>query len=228
MLSQRKLQNVLMISVFVFVGLLLIVSNCLAQNGTWNQKANIPTARLFASSCELEGKVYVIGGAQSLNSSLNTIDVYDPATDTWDTTKTDMPTARAELCVATVNGKIYAIGGTTSHNGPTIFGTVEEYNPTTDSWDTNKQPMPTARKGTACAVIDNKIYVAGGSAASFNPSNILEVYDPATDNWTPKANMLAARYYPQGAVLNDTFYVSGGIIGSPWTGQIEVQKYDPT
>ena len=79
MLLQRKLQSVLIISVFVFVGLLLMVSNCLAQNGTWNQKANIPTARLFASSCELDGKIYVIGGAQTLNSSLNTMVVYDPA-----------------------------------------------------------------------------------------------------------------------------------------------------
>ena len=40
--------------------------------------------------------------------------------------------------------------------------------------------------------------------------------------------MLAARYALSGAVLNDTFYDSGGLIGSPWTGQIAVQKYDPT
>jgi hypothetical protein len=56
----------------------------------------------------------------------------------------------------------------------------------------------------------------------------LEIYDPATDTWTTKANMSVARLYPQGVVLNDTFYVSGGLIGSPWTGQKTVQKYDPT
>lgn len=228
MLLKRKLQNVLMINSSVFVGLLLMVSNCLAQNGTWTQKADIPTARLFASSCELDGKIYVIGGAQTLNSSLSTMEVYDPATDTWDVTKADMPTARAELCVAAVNGKIYAFGGTESFNGTTIFGVVEEYDPLTDTWDTNKQPMPNPRKGATCGVINNKIYVAGG-ALNPNPigANKLEVYDPATDTWTQKAFMLAARYYPQCAVLSDTLYVIGGLSGSPWTGKKTVQKYDP-
>lgn len=229
MLLKRKLQNTLRINACVFAGLLLMVPTCLAQNhnGTWTQKANIPTARWGASSCELDNKIYVIGGAQSSNSGLGTTEVYDPATDTWDITKTDMPTARTELCVVAVNGKIYAIGGASSHEGSTL-GIVEVYDPLTDSWDTARA-MPTPRKGTAYGVINNKIYVAGGTAvAGFTSSKILEVYDPETDNWTQKANMLAARYYPQGTVLNDTFYVSGGLTGAPWTGQKTVQQYDPT
>ena len=223
---QRKLQNVFMLN--VFVGLLLMVSISLAQSGTWTPKANIPTARFMASSCELNGKIYVIGGCKTLSSSLNTMEVYDPVTDTWDATKEDMLTARVELCVAVVNGKIYAIGGSPFHNGGTALGMVEEYDPLNDSWIT-KSPMPTARKGAACGVINNKIYVAGGSssASGYAASNKLEVYDPATDTWTTLAIMLAARYAPMGAVLNDTLYVSGGLLGySPWTGQTAVQRYD--
>jgi len=225
----RERQNVFLIVALTFLGLLVNVSIGLAQEDSWDRKADIPTARCFASSCEINGKIYVIGGGKTIYSRLDIMEIYDPATDTWDTTKTDMPTARAELCVAAVNGKIYAIGGTQSHMGTTIFGVVEEYDPETDSWDTNKQPMPTARKGIACGVINNKIYVAGGTANSdYTPSKILEVYDPATDTWTSKANMIAARYYPEGAVLIDTFYVSGGLVASPWTGQIALQKYDAT
>ena len=228
MLLQRKLQNLFFIGVTALLGLLFIVSMGLTQVGSCNQEADIPTARCFASSCELNGKIYVIGGGQNASSCLNTMEVYDPATDNWDTTKADMPTARAELCVAAVNGKIYAIGGAYAHSGSTL-GMVEVYDPVTDTWDTNKQPMPTARKGAACGIINDKIYIAGGTAVSnWVPSDKLEMYDPATDTWTSKANMLAARYEPEGAVINDTFYVSGGLIGSPWTGQLAVQKYDPT
>jgi N-acetylneuraminic acid mutarotase len=224
---QRKLQNVFLIVALTILGLLVNVSTSLAQGGSWIQMTDIPTARLMASSCELNGKIYVIGGGKTLVSSLNTMEVYDPVTDTWDTTKADMLTARVELCVAVVNGKIYAIGGSPFHNGGTALGMVEEYDPLTDSWIT-KSPMLTARKGAACGVINNKIYIAGGSASVYVGSNILEVYDPATDTWTSGAIMLAARYVPQGAVLNDTFYVSGGLIGySPWTGQKTVQRYDP-
>jgi N-acetylneuraminic acid mutarotase len=225
MLFQKKLQNLFLFK--VFMGLLLLVSFCFAQSGTWTPKASIPTPRCFAGSCELNGKIYVIGGSQTTSSSLNVMEVYDPVTDTWDTTKTPMPTARAELCVAAVSGKIYAIGGATSHAGSPL-GMVQEYDPQTDTWNTNKQPMPTARMGAAYGVLNNKIYVAGGSPGPNHvSSDILEIYDPATDKWTTGGNMLAARYSPQGTVLNDTFFVIGGLIGSPWTGQSEVQKYDP-
>jgi poly(3-hydroxybutyrate) depolymerase/N-acetylneuraminic acid mutarotase len=206
---------------------LQIVTAGPAQSGAWVKKEDIPTARCFASSCELNGKIYVIGGGQTIDSRLDVMEVYDQATDTWDTTKTAMPTARAELCVAAVNGKIYAIGGAYSHSGSTL-GMVEVYDPQTDTWDTDKTPMPTARKGAACAVMNNKIYVAGGSAeTNFTPSNKLEIYDPATDEWTSGSDMLAGRYDTEGAVVNDTFYVIGGLIGAPWTGQGAVQKYDP-
>jgi N-acetylneuraminic acid mutarotase len=205
-----------------------VISTGFSQPGSWNQKATIPTARCFAASCELNGKIYVIGGGKTTSSRLNAMEVYDPSNNTWDTTKTDMPTARVELCVAAISGKIYVIGGATAHSGSPL-GMVEEYDPLTGSWDTNKTPMPTARKGAAYGVIHDKIYIAGGSAdANYTPSNILEIYDPATDTWTSGASMLAGRYYPQGAVLNDTLYVIGGLIGSPWTGQTLVQKYDPT
>ena len=224
MLFQEKLHNLFLIK--VFMGLLLLVSFCFAQSGTWTPKASIPTPRCFAGSCELNGKIYVIGGSQTTSSSLNVMEVYDPITDTWDTTKTDMPTAREELCVAAVGGKIYAIGGATAHAGSPL-GMVEEYDPQTDTWNTNKQPMPTARMGAAYGVINNKIYVAGGSPGPNLASDKLEIYDPAIDQWATGANLLAARYETEGAVLNDTLYVIGGLIGPPWTGQPHVQKYDP-
>ena len=193
----------------------------------WTQRNNMPTARYQTASCELDGKIYVIGGSASLYSSMKIIEVYDPVSDTWDNTKTDMPTARVELCVAVVTGKIYAIGGATSHNGSPL-GMVEVYDPNTDTWDDTKESMPTPRKGAAVGVINNKIYVAGGSAYSnFSPSDKLEIYDPVTDNWTSGTNMLTALYELEGAVVNDKFYVIGGLIGYPWIGQTTVQKYDP-
>ena len=226
MLIQRMLQNVFIINVFAFVALFLMVSIGLAQDSAWVKKESMPTRRCFASSCELNGKIYVLGGAIGISSRLNVMEVYDPATNTWDTTKAPMPTARVELCVAAVNGKIYAIGGGYSNDGVPL-GMVEEYDPENDTWDKDKTPMPTARKGAAYGVFNNKIYVAGGTLFYYNPSDKLEIYDPATDEWTSGADMLAGRYDPEGAVLNDTFYVIGGLIGVPWTGQGAVQKYDP-
>jgi hypothetical protein len=198
----------------------------------WTQKADIPTARSFLSSCTLDSLIYVIGGTESTNPygpSVGTMEVYDPILDSWDTTKAPMPTSREQLGSCAVNGKIYTIGGAPNHGGSPL-GTVEEYDPSTDMWST-KTPMPTPRYGCAYGVIDNKIYVAGGTVDNnFTASNKLEIYDPETDTWDiTKAPMLIAMYQPQGAVINDKFYVIGGLLGTPpYTGQKTVQMYDPT
>jgi N-acetylneuraminic acid mutarotase len=204
---------------------------CLTTFAQWTQKADIPTARCLTASCTLDGKIYVIGGTESTSPdgpSVGTMEIYDPFTDSWDTTKAPMPTSRVELGACAVSGKIYAIGGAYDHSA-TTYGMVEEYDPSTNLWNTSKEPMPTPRKGAAYGVIDNKIYVAGGSAVhNWVASNKLEIYDPATDTWVDTlATMMYAMYEPEGAVINDKFYVIGGLIGSPWTGQETVQMYDP-
>ncbi|MFV1977599.1 MAG: hypothetical protein ACC651_17805, partial [Candidatus Scalindua sp.] len=59
----------------------------------WTQKADIPTARSFLSSCTLDSLIYVIGGTESTSStgpSVGTMEVYDPILDSWDTTKDPM------------------------------------------------------------------------------------------------------------------------------------------
>ena len=74
-------------------------------------------------------------------------------------------------------------------------GVVEVYDPATDGWS-RKTDMPTARSFAGTAVVDGKIYAMGGSAgARLNEPAlaVVEMYDPATDTWTRKADMPAPR-----------------------------------
>ena len=210
----------------LFIAFLFLHLTTFAQ---WVKKGDMPTARAFLTSCTLEGKIYVLGGNPSTNTGaagIKVMEVYDPVSNSWDTSKSDMPTGRVELCACVVNGKIYAIGGGSSHSGP-VIGNVEEYDPLTDTWVT-KNSLPTPVQAPACGVIDDKIYVAGGTEVGFSPSNKLQVYDPVSDNWdTSLMPMDIAIYTPTGAVINSKFYVIGGLIGSPWAGQRTVQIFDP-
>jgi N-acetylneuraminic acid mutarotase len=134
--------------------------------GIWTTKADMPTPRWEHYTCVVDGKIYVIGGAGPVYQTLGTVEVYDPATDTW-TEKSEMPTARQGLSTSVVNGKIYAIGGGASPSagyGTAVdtFSTVEEYDPVTDTW-TTKSPMPTSRGWHSANVVDEKIYIFGGS-----------------------------------------------------------------
>ena len=66
---------------------------------------------------------YCIGGYGN-KGYLDTVEVYDPETDTWEA-KANMSTARMDLTSVVVNGKIYCIGG---ENGSyNTLNTIEAY-----------------------------------------------------------------------------------------------------
>ncbi|MGH7801012.1 MAG: Kelch repeat-containing protein [Thermodesulfobacteriota bacterium] len=138
---------------------------------TWTTKAPMPTPREGAMAAALNGKLYVVGGLihycfVSDGVWTGTLEVYDPATDTW-TTKAPMPTARGFFGVGVMNGKLYAIGG---FNSSGFLATVEVYDPGSDTWATNP-PMPTARaQGLVIGVINGQLYAAGGLTWSLDPA----------------------------------------------------------
>lgn len=72
-----------------------------------------------------------------------------------------MPTGRFEVRGAALNGRIYAAGGQTAGEGVTI-DTVEEYDPTHDSWR-SLPPLPEPRWGVGITAIDGRLFVFGGS-----------------------------------------------------------------
>ena len=77
--------------------------------------------------------------------------------------------------VGWIGGKLYVADG----GAPGIIGDVQVYDPALDSWTVlpDSADMPTPRGGgTAYGVYQDKLYVAGGTAA-------FEVFDPATETW---------------------------------------------
>jgi len=89
-----------------------------------------------------------------------------------------------------------------------------------------KAPMPTARKGMAVAVLDNNIWVIGGSQIRHTVLSTVEVYDPDTDTWNtdfPALNV--ARENATAQVWNGKIYVFGGRQDHNVIADVEV--YDP-
>jgi len=144
---------------------------------TWTKKKNMTTGRCLLSCCELNGKIYAIGGWLDGYRTFSTVEEYDPATDTW-TRKSPLPTARWGLAASTVNGKIYAIGSGNSYPPSIKLRTVEEYDPVTDTW-TTRSPMPKGRIGLAACSVDGMIYVPGGGGIEESDAYAeLYVYNP--------------------------------------------------
>lgn len=108
--------------------------------------------------------------------------------------------------VVVVNDKIYFLGSSN----------VIEYNPV-DGTFCKKKPIPEHKANHSAVVLDNKIYVIGGSS-----TNSLYVYDPEKDTWTGKPNMPSASFYHSAVVFNSKIYVSGGSPSSTF-----LMVYDP-
>lgn len=195
----------------------------------WRELAPMPTARGSANAVVVNGKIHVIGGAglhpgsketaahpARPHRSLGTNEVYDPATNTWET-RSPMPTARNHAAAGLVNGKIYVIGGRVGSAFITRASNtdiVEEYDPATDQWGALKESMAMGpRSATAWATFNGRIYVAGGESRAGQASQTfrrVEAYDPATNSWSALPPMLFHRHGLAGDVLNGRLHLVSG------------------
>jgi N-acetylneuraminic acid mutarotase len=227
MKKKRAALSLLLILCFVLSTLSFPLVN--ATEDSWVTLEPMSTARSGLGVAVVDGKIYAMGGY--VNSSFSNLnEMYDPKTDTW-VTKTPMPTARHAFAIAVYQKKIYVIGGEGYVEGfPSIIGTTEVYDPSTDTWDT-KTSMPTPRENLCAGVVNGKIYLIGGNNISYPSwptlSDKNEVYDPKTDTWDTKEpipnyfNFVIAQL--TSAVIDDKIYVMSGVRHS---GQFK--DLDPT
>jgi N-acetylneuraminic acid mutarotase/Flp pilus assembly protein TadD len=199
---------------------------------SWKSLAPLPGKRGSALAVEVGGKIYVIGGATTVEGSkdsyftffgpariLSTTDVYDPATNKWESRR-PMAVPRNHAFGGAVNGKIYVIGGRTGHAfilSATNTDVVEEYNPVTDMWSAPKERMPTPRSGGAWGTDGRMIYVAGGEVTTNKEVGAfrgIEAYDPAINTWITLPFMPMPRHGVAGAVIGNEFHLVSGMVQS--------------
>ena len=219
----------LILMVLMFCGPLNTGSICVAADGNWAVKADMPTGRMALSTSAANGYIYAIGGRKGTDpiEILATVEAYNPRTNTW-AKRSNMPTPRYWLSTATVGGIIYAIGGTSS---PYAFyskplSTVEAYDPVTDTW-TSKTDIPTPRFGLSISVVDGIIYAFGGTRSNFLGLSTVEAYDPMSDTWTSKSDMPTGRGLLSTSVAAGRIYAFGGFPNGSFIPLSKVEAYDP-
>ena len=214
------------------------------ETDTWEQRTDMPTPRSAVSTSVVDGKIFAIGGAQMKKikhsrgwgleaKKLTTVEMYDPATDTW-TQKADMPTPRSYLSTSVMDGKIYAIGGMSSSNEKWRLETVEVYDPLTDTWAKAKD-ITHPRSCTAISVVNGEIYAIGGrgwSGIQKEPDPYLssvEVFNPKTNQWQKRTEMPAPKTSHTASVINGKIYVIGGYVeeGNKVKNLATIESYDP-
>lgn len=164
-------------------------------------------------------KVYVLGGT----SKANTLSIYTPATDSWETKSiSSLPgTQRDGIAVTSINNSIYFCGGRV---GSVNTNALWRYDTLTDAW-TQLANCPVSLTNAALVAIDNMLYFGTGWNGT-STVNVLYRYDVANNTWSQMASCSIARQYAGYAAINGKMYVcQGGMGGNVRTPSIEI--YDP-
>jgi len=134
---------------------------------------------------------------------------------------TPLPTPRNEAATGTINGVLYVVGG--FDNNGNALGTVEAYDPTTNTWS-ERAPLPTPRSYLAAGVVNGLLYAVGGLGQGFSAVATVEAYDPVANAWSTRAALPEANMGMAAGVVNGILYVTGGANGP----SAALYAYDPS
>ena len=203
-------------------------------SNSWTPTGSLGTARYVDTATLLpSGKVLVAGGYNSSSGPLASAELYDPASNSWTPTGSLGIARYVHTATLLPSGKVLVAGGrNNSVVNSGVVNSAELYDPASNSW-TAAGPLGAARVNhTATLLPSGKVLVAGGigSFGLFTNGfpNGAELYDPASNSWTPAGPLGAARYLhtatllPSGKVL-----VVGGYDSSNDVSLNSAELYDP-
>jgi N-acetylneuraminic acid mutarotase len=198
---------------------------------TWATRANLPGPAVENPAVVgLNGKLYVFGGSTApFSGAVTNAAAYNPATNAW-TVLAPLPTARGGAAAAAIDGLIYVAGGLNG-SGASV-DTVEVYDPGSNTWST-AAAMPTRRDNPGAAAVDGKLTVFGGRTREANGTEIngtlqvVEMYDPDTNSWSPRAPMPTGRRTMAVGTLGGRVQLMGGERTPDGLTFEENEQYDP-
>lgn len=144
--------------------------------GTWDSLPNAPHIRDHAMAAVVKDKLYAAGGRNTsfrdpdnklnfFSQTVLEVDCYDFKTGQWSTLPYKLPLGTGGGALVNLNDKLYYMGGeratATEQNAPRK--NVYYFDPAaSDGWIAAPD-LKEARNGTGACVLNNKIYLAGGS-----------------------------------------------------------------
>lgn len=166
----------------------------------------MPTPRQELQSAVINEKIYVLGGIASNISILNTLEIYNATTDTWDSAS-PAPASLHHQALASLHNNVYVFGGYKDLQFQAEAACFV-YRTLTDTWDTIAS-LPFPLGAATASTLDDKIYVFGG-INNLGVQKATLIYNPDTNTWSEGADMPTPREHLASAVIGDKIYVVSG------------------
>ena len=209
------------------------------KNNTWSTGASAPKSFNHFQATEYKGLVWVIGSFKTNSfpkeEPEENIWMYHPATDKW-IKGPEIPEGRRRGGAGLVvyRDKFYLIGGNTIGHDGGYVSWFDEYDPFTNQWR-QLADASQARDHFHAAIVDNKLYAAGGRRSGgeggvFAPViPQVDVYDFQTNQWSVLSqDLLTPRAAPGTAVFDGQLFLMGGEGEEKGSAFKLVEAYDPS
>lgn len=206
--------------------------------GAWTQGAAPSMEIHHFQAVAHAGRLYVLGaftGQYPEEQPLTHVLVYDPGADRWSQTA-EIPAHRRRGAAGVVShgGRIYLAGGNTRGHMSGYVPWLDAFDPATGRWE-ELPDAPHARDHFHAAVLDGKLYAAGGRRTSHDTGDTLsltitavDVYDFEAARWSTLDAPLPTPRAGAGAVaLGGRLLVMGGESARQVPAHAEVEAYDP-
>lgn len=150
----------------------------------WIDLTEKPTSVSDVQAAVVGGKIFVAGGILEGGLLTNTLEVYDPEVDAWDT-RSPAPFPLSNYGMADLEGRIYLFGG---WDGTEDLTSILMYDPSTDKWEVGTD-LPTSRANSAVVPSEDGMFVIGGDSKG-SPVMVNEVYKPSREDSIPWSSQI--------------------------------------
>ena len=175
---------------------------------SFSQCSEAPAKMNIGRAVIINGKVYYGGGECDDDDDEYCVHCYDPPQDVWST----LPRLPVRyFCLGEVKGELVVVGGADSSYSTS--NVVHVFNKGRN-WKRMIPPMPTARYSSEVVSLPTHLVVAGGDMDYGDFTDIVEIYNISTSQWSETDRLPYACYDQRGIVYNNTVYLMGGYAGN--------------
>ena len=225
----------------LLLGVLVTLVCCAPPNGSevaplqtgssaaqWQTLSPLPTPRTEVTGAAAGGSIYVIGGFAEGGGTVATVEVYEPATDSW-SEGPDVPIAVNHAMATGRRGNVFVLGG---YRGPGLTRpTRRAFLLRSGRWRAlPRMPYPVAAGGAVR--IGDRIFIVGGVRANDAGEHVLSdhtlVYDISDDRWRVRPPVTTLRQHLGAAAFDGKVYVVGGRTHGLDSNLGVVERLDPT
>jgi hypothetical protein len=206
---------------------------------SWSEGGSFRFGRSDATLVRLrDGRVLLSGGLHGGGGPIPVTDIYDPATNAWTTipARFGEPDVQSAGAVTLADGRVLVAGGFIHYYPDPAVAVATAFDPATDTW-THVAPMRAPRAlHSLVSLADGRVLAVGGysgytiigDSTALVAQTSAEIYDPATNAWTPAAPTSVGHAGALATRLQDgRVLIAGGYANGAAPAITTVEIYDP-